>query len=1311
MRKREVAKPVDILVSSTYVDLKDERLAAIAAIERLEHAVRMEEFSASNELSHDECLLRLRECDGVVLLIGGRYGSIDPKTGYSVTELEYRTAKELGLPVFAFLKVGEDGSWHSAEEDDEKRAKHQAFKRLVDSERTRQTFRTPDELKFEVAAALDLQAKRYGRIGVRGSIFQTPHQFFQKYLDPSRVFSHTFPLVGRGDYVELLRDVPNVPQRVFILPGAGGMGKSKILHAGLGELVNAHPDVTVCLLGEGTTYTPEHASELPAGHIVIVVDDAHRLTTGLEALLALTQQFPDRIKLVLSTRLHGLPRVRQALTFAGFDSQEIHELPEVQPLTSKDVETLATEIMGPEAGPRLAQLVAISRDSPLITVIAGQLFVRKKLDPALLASDDSGAFRIHVLSRFQDELVGQVAAEVPQDQTRKVLQIVATLSPLDPDREPLIARAADLLKLEPHELLSTLTILQRSGVLLRQAGMLRITPDVLSDHILYETCFMGQGRLTGYGKRLIDTFRDLDLRTVLQNMAELDWRVSRGKGTGLLQEIWRELRQSYESGSNQDRLSLLGVIAPVAYFQPGETLELVHLALKIATSGDSEAPEEFSITNAPILDALAPILRNIAYYQEYVLEAVTLLWRIGRDENRPHGRETNIAVHHLQKIIAYERYTPLGYYELVFTWLEELARTEDAFQHRYSPLDLLPALLRREGTEEWVQGRTLNMLPFLIDPRNTAALRRRVLILLQTIGQRDEPNLRRTAIKELVNVILRGIIGLGNFRPTEEHFAVWQDEDRLILNILADLVVAEDNPVVLVEVEDDLLAVATDPKHAVISADVRRLISQLPARLESTLVRYMRQGRIQRRRLLGTQSSSIDPEALDAALEPELNQMLDAFFSTYSTPGEIKRELERLFAFFVDAGAEPWDVHFLLRRLCGHAPETMLAVCELLVADPDSGALQCIPSFLTELRSHNAERVLSCWRAAEASASPALRSMVAMASGAPNSPATEEEQSIIRRLALDQDQATALGGIRALSRFPHERYEDVFATLKQIEIGDDARLAREVCQLFNPQWGIDPQHLPKPFVSSMLEKLVPLADWSQVYSVEDFIKWVTQSDPERAAAYYLARIDYWHELPPDHPKRYVTIPHLSDDKTSEVEGETIDQDARARALRTVRDRTIKAVDANDMRWLTEVFARLSQHYAAPALDILREWIDSGEPQKVINAARLLKHAGPNFIFAQETYVVSLLEVAHELDAETFQQVQDSLIASSRPTVSGGWGGTPDPSDEALRDRSAEVSQRYTQDSVAYNFYQVLYGIAIESIEHTRKLIDWPEDEN
>src|SRR3989304_8486954 len=103
----------EIFVSSTYTDLKEYRKAAIDILDREHHAVAMEKFFAENHQAKDVCLRKLQDCDAFVLLLGDRYGTIDPAENVSITEIEYTTAKALGLPVLVFIKTDVNGSWQS----------------------------------------------------------------------------------------------------------------------------------------------------------------------------------------------------------------------------------------------------------------------------------------------------------------------------------------------------------------------------------------------------------------------------------------------------------------------------------------------------------------------------------------------------------------------------------------------------------------------------------------------------------------------------------------------------------------------------------------------------------------------------------------------------------------------------------------------------------------------------------------------------------------------------------------------------------------------------------------------------------------------------------------------------------------------------------------------------------------------------------------------------------------------------------------------------------------------------------------------
>lgn len=94
-----------IFISSTYEDLKNERQALVGVA--LEHnliPIGMEQFHAAPTSQWNVITKMIDECDLYLLVIGGRYGSIDEETGISYTEKEYNYAKTKGLPVLVLIK-------------------------------------------------------------------------------------------------------------------------------------------------------------------------------------------------------------------------------------------------------------------------------------------------------------------------------------------------------------------------------------------------------------------------------------------------------------------------------------------------------------------------------------------------------------------------------------------------------------------------------------------------------------------------------------------------------------------------------------------------------------------------------------------------------------------------------------------------------------------------------------------------------------------------------------------------------------------------------------------------------------------------------------------------------------------------------------------------------------------------------------------------------------------------------------------------------------------------------------------------------
>jgi hypothetical protein len=99
-----VKRKLQVFVSSTYEDLKEERQAAVEAILKAGHIpAGMELFTAGSESQLNVIRRWIEESDVYVLILGGRYGTIEPTSGLSYTEVEFDYARSLGKTFFSIV--------------------------------------------------------------------------------------------------------------------------------------------------------------------------------------------------------------------------------------------------------------------------------------------------------------------------------------------------------------------------------------------------------------------------------------------------------------------------------------------------------------------------------------------------------------------------------------------------------------------------------------------------------------------------------------------------------------------------------------------------------------------------------------------------------------------------------------------------------------------------------------------------------------------------------------------------------------------------------------------------------------------------------------------------------------------------------------------------------------------------------------------------------------------------------------------------------------------------------------------------------
>ncbi|AXI09182.1 hypothetical protein CUC15_09690 [Oceanobacillus zhaokaii] len=101
-------KKLQVFVSSTFTDLQEERQSAVSSILNAGHIpAGMELFKAGDESQKETIKRWIEESDVYMLILGGRYGTIDEESGKSYTHWEYDYAGELGKPRFAIV-IDED---------------------------------------------------------------------------------------------------------------------------------------------------------------------------------------------------------------------------------------------------------------------------------------------------------------------------------------------------------------------------------------------------------------------------------------------------------------------------------------------------------------------------------------------------------------------------------------------------------------------------------------------------------------------------------------------------------------------------------------------------------------------------------------------------------------------------------------------------------------------------------------------------------------------------------------------------------------------------------------------------------------------------------------------------------------------------------------------------------------------------------------------------------------------------------------------------------------------------------------------------
>ena len=1116
-------------------------------------------------------------------------------------------------------------------------------------------------------------------LGLHGlASFVTPDEFFQPFSNKSALFNHAWQLVGRSDHLRQAHDFVESPeQKVAILVGRGGIGKSKILHALAETFDIEHQGMSLWFTAEGVTLTQEGADYLPFVPSVVVVDDAHR-RDDLPTLLALSRQRPHVVKLILSCRPQAIDHMRAQLTHGGFDVHETVVLPDVKELSREEVTELGRQALGAEFAHLAEQLTVATLDCPLVTVVGGQLLAQRAIAPDLLERDEE--FRRTVLDRFRDILVGNVGDRIAPTLCRSLLDLIAAVQPIRLDNEQTLQSASEFLGIDGPQLIGSLGMLEEAGALLRRGNTLRIVPDVLADHILHEVSVNRQGQATGYADLVFNRFKSLCPSEVLRNLSELDWRLrkSDAHAPDLLSSVWQSIEQEFQGASNQGRCTILGILEQVAVYQPEKTLALVEYAIRNPATKpeDPDLSKIYEFTHGDVLRQLPELLRRISYALDFLPRCCNLLWELGRDDKRDLNPNPDHAMRALTNLASYDIGKPAVVNHLVLDTLEKILATADSHEHVHSPLDIIDPMLAKTGSSNHSEGHKLVIRSFVLKKERIKSLRQRSLALV--VDCLSSHSLR---------VLLRALQSLGDAlrepmgEISDEDQEQWRSEQLEILARIADLAQSSPEPEVRLRIREILSWHRSYSASDDVRDKANAIVASIPESFEFRLTQELMDPFHSGDRLPEEREGDDRHRRHQERIEQTQRALVSEFLSHSGTAIAAHRILTGRIQTLTDAGVRSTP-QVVLGILGKSDPEFAAGLCDIIVDDPNGALAPYLQPLLSNVRIWNAERARGIGQRALAGSSNILCRGVALSyqyhGWAGN--ATTEDIEIIRGLLGHEDMYVRKLAIGSLGALAEARQRVAIDLAKGVEIGDNVVLAAELCELFvaaRLHFG----DLTADDINAFLSKLEDTQDIDDFY-INAFLVKASEQDAKAVVGLLLTRIRSkstkgigYHALPSLSFQNPLIGLATSPDK------ETF--------LREIRDASLEPGWLIDY-WVPQLFREVSSGFeSAESLKVLEEWINSENADKIKSAAQLVFAAPPGFVFGHVGFTSNLLERAHAAGEDCYQSVSSSLIGSTHSGVHSGTPGEPMPQDVAIREQASAVASQFDVGSPGYRFYSLL----------------------
>ena len=1077
-------------------------------------------------------------------------------------------------------------------------------------------------------------------------------RFFAPFDQNDSAFTHNWKLVGRDGDLEALNAGLEGEQPVVIVSGAGGMGKSRLIKAGVERYAAAHPATLVRFLSPVSDPNHEGLERLGTGEKLLVVDDAHD-RDGLPLLIDYVADPRNKARLLLATRPYAEQRIRNDVArFAIFKPLEI-ALGVLPKAAMRDLAAHAlSKFGGDEACADLVQRIAA--DNPLVAVMAARVVTEQEVSAEMVRNADD--MRAVVIERFTQVLTGRIGLPEESRLLRDMLGVIALLQPVRIDDREIGQLLETVTTHAADDATRALKMLVDGGVLYKRGRFYRLMPDLLGDYLIDDICIQHDGRLSLFAERVINAIDDRLLTQVMVNLGRLDWRRHGGDPTdsNLLNAAWARFRDI-----DYDWDPRIDAVRAVAIYQPAQALRFVKDRLR---SGKS-------------FREAAPILSNIAHTERYRREALQLLWEMGRTDTRETGSNPGHPIRALAELCEFAKHKPREFNEEIAGFAFGLMDDDRAWDGAHTPLSILAPLLKGTIDRSRASARAITLSSAFVTYEYALPLRRAVIDRIVALLEHD--NLRVCAIAaRYLHDALTMPYGIGSMSPPEDLREQYQTEFAATIEAVTSMMGRGTLSATTILAVTDALSWHAQYGGEMPGDAANRFLDGLPNdlsfRLRAAMVdraRFAFRGQIAR-------------EAEEDDIEKWLPSLANELKETWPEPEDLLDQLEDALADLARAAIGDGSAYILVNTLLQDYLPLARALLVRAAADPRSPFRSFVWGAIAQLLNlEPADGRRQIERFLERDADMAARAVAAL--GSLTRAFAAEDLRLLRRAASSADVAVSRSALAALrwSKDLTDQQVKAIALLAPFEQQPD--LLSDVASL----------------LLERRRKLVALLDTNDVQEllarmrdIKDFQgHWVESLLGELAAHFPVPLADFLFQR--------------TDRALGDEEG-----DIELLGYRFHEGKLGFHNSADAARVLDRAWAWLRQHddddgykvYRAAELvagmfdidaDLVVEFLDGKlDAAGVVELkwiSKLVRHTHHLFAFKQRRFVERFLDRCAAVDSEALNWAIDALAAAAMSGMKSGTRGEPMPRDLKARDDAQAVLSTMPHLSPAYPLYEAI----------------------